>query len=1819
MSLSTKTTDSLVQDPTIFQVAGRNGYSTTDHGRLENLQNSFELGVRSNLTGQLSRWLNYKGKGLLEEPMSREDFEATGAESLGIEYRKQTASQVDYQIGTRLRDRQLQDQATGSNRWLTEFTGTLSGGLADPLAFGLPVAKLDKLRLLVASNKVAPAAAGTLAASQTFKSLLAVNTLAEAPYGAMRLDMQDHYGVDYAGMSLALNPVFSGVFAGFRGYGMYNRALNTKRMYAKNDAYIKTMEGAADAYNAGRVTVGTDAQGRPTITSIDGKPIKDYLDSAYDAANAQVKKLIDENPRLKEIAQGKVKEKDLTFDDIRDVNAVLHLQQVQAQLSVVARKLADDYLAEIAQGNRKIRKSFTEYNRRVNRISEAIMTGDISKLKDADIEWLKANANIFIRRASDSRQPRTGPDGFVLEEGFGLHTEGSQAQSYNMAVHSRAPKNVYSLHTEAHGNGNLIISRWREINVKVDNDPFAGFDGPSANFYFPDGKVSNNFIDENYGDDIKDKNFDDLFTEDGEINLHPVLNDIITASAIQKGVNVDDPFAFFPYVAKALQDKKQVKVWNKEFKKAVETENAKLKADYAALRKADDSIFANQEEITELARDAINDIFLGGESALPKPKHEISASIEDHVRFTLSPQSFLGKVDFDDFGNMTLADAQVYAELFNIKGPASHRAAKFYVMSHEYIHQLSYFAPDEYKQLIDLIRSDKSIYATIAEYTKAKGYGVLTQDMEMASHFLEFAMTRQEFWDALKKSDIELYNSFAEYSQRMVNDLAGYLGFVDFGAKFLKKLDDPKAVDLAAKFGSILADIREKYTTVNMFEGMYNKALADARVQRVTDDFEASIPYQREAFGDGPFDAYEMLKDTKGDISQYLAKIPSYENPIFKDRIKTQDRYNSDSSKFLLDNLNQMLGDEELVNTLLTVPKGVVKTQARREHINNVAEILGAAGYPDLARKYETILTNLQAGKSRLRAILKLVGSSQIDLSEKAKILSELRELGLAEETMYRVAYIMADPTAPKSVKMGKIAQYFAEEDLSMLTRFVHDDLAKASIKNLARSTGKKKTTQLDQIKTLLDGTLRKDVTRGVSITKKVEMVVQQNQIPLIEYLSEKGLKEVYFGEDATSYMSSYFGRKQTNTEEEKRFGADLTEASLELHKNLMVALSTGVIPPKFKGIPDFEGLVDVVRDINRAILGDINKLGVNIRENKNFTGYSVRYDQIVVRDMGIKDFVDYMTQVLDHAETKRLHGGVMTNNQGEIVPFNLFKFLQNMYRSIDEGTYYDDGATANKSIVGALRKSAKLAFKPEYKVDALIKFSNFKNLGRLYMDQVRSRAEKVALVNALGHDPYGNLQEIVRELALTRTKGIRTFDMTAKQVTGMLDTPVDEAFARIMQKPRQLQNIAYLGGAAFSALSDIPLAMTTFQYLGVDFSYSEFVKSYKNAIDMQFRGKNKEMTAFFQAQAAGIDILTRTIAARTLTGEQLDDGRLGKANSGFFELFGINRITSTHQVMTIDIISQWLAQELPKDAPDSTLVQRMLEFGFTPKDLIDLREGIDKAPDGVLRLAPSWITKAKLQEKIQGFYLQYMKEAVLEPDAGAQALTRLGLEAGTFWGEAARIAFQYSSFPLGMGRVVHRRFMYGYQGKDGFNIERMSHLMAFLGTAIAFAWLTTFFKDLAKGKEPMNPFDMNQLEFNRLISQSGILGIGDLGFNAVRFQDPLAFFSPVIGEVASLLSGDTEGVKKIVTGENYPIIGPIMQQIIGGVAGETIQSIRRDMESYITSLNDKELDNLILANERGGYLKIVKTPDGERILATTKQAAMIVAEKKKRMALDTD
>ena len=1059
---------------------------------------------------------------------------------------------------------------------------------------------------------------------------------------------------------------------------------------------------------------------------------------------------------------------------------------------------------------------------------------------------------------------------------------------------------------------------------------------------------------------------------------------------------------------------------------------------------------------------------------------------------------------------------------------------------HESWHTLKKHDNDSYKKLLNLASQPSvkdAMLATIKQrgYKDAKGFDSFM--VESPSHLLEFALTRPEFWSAIKNDEPALYAKYSKTIEELLKYAARLLKQEGYDNLF-SGIKNPEEV--AIQVGSVINELRKKSSV----QGQINKVYGGESV---------------------------FIEPAANQPKQIFQKA-AYENPNLKSRAAEQDKYMADPAKYLEDTINNLLGDDSILPLLGRENLAGLTRDEINIYIANTRKKLDDMGYNYLSGYVETITQNLLGMEKRRTKVVKILKSASEQEDIVAR-LADLKKAGAPLELTQRIGFILLDETLGKGEKMGRVNKYMHEENLAMILRFVHDGAISDKL-NLIIKSKKTPAQKLAQLKTVLDGSLRKDVDRDTSIQRKIDAQTIKDQSPIIEFLVNNDLLEVFLGEDPSSYMSSYRDAALKNPKIAEIYGRNLKEASLQMHLDLMEAISTGEIPKRLEGLEYFEKLVDIIKTVNRGQMAEINHLGVNIRDSKNFSGYSMKYDRNVIAAMSEAEFVSYMLKVLDVDSTTRLHGGVMQGKSGgkkakdikatpePFVKFEINEFLVRMYNEIKSGKFEDlgDGET---SAVGSMRKTAKLAYKEQFKTEALIKLGNYDNLGRLLLGQIRGRSERIALVKNLGHDPYNMVMGTAREAGLTNQKGFNILDATAKQVTGMLDNPVDVNIANTGQNLRKSSNVLFLGGSGISTLSDIPMILATLQYINGDVNFRNFIASYKEAITTQFFGKNKDMAAWYRSQGASFDLLTRQMAQRTVSGESVSGGWLGKANDIMFELNGLNRATAAHQQVFIDLITNSMGEQFRAKKLTETLKARMMEFGFTEKELMALSKYVVKTADGKYRLGSSNIPNAKLQQKVSGFLVSYMKEAVLEPDAGAQAISRLGLQAGEIDGEVARSALQYTSFPLGMSRVVYRRFMHGYKGEQAHNAFKMAHLATYIGTALAFGYMATVLKDLSKGKEPIDPLEMTEFDLSRIIRQSGVLGIAEMGLNVAQFG-PESVLSPVGGTVVDVAKGDFKKAAKPLTGEQYPVVGPIvgpvMTKAIAFVMGETTQNIQTDL-----------------------------------------------------------
>jgi hypothetical protein len=981
-----------------------------------------------------------------------------------------------------------------------------------------------------------------------------------------------------------------------------------------------------------------------------------------------------------------------------------------------------------------------------------------------------------------------------------------------------------------------------------------------------------------------------------------------------------------------------------------------------------------------------------------------------------------------------------------------------------------------------------------------------------------------------------------------------------------------------------------------------DEAFKTGNINKLTDNdkailSEAGIEVRRvgdEKVGDGPeivektgFQSDEDTKlankdpETKKELEVKLGQMELDFNPTqtpevgprkartsesFNNRAKELDQVRNEPEKFFVDTINEIIGDEQASAILLSEPK---KGQ-RDKHYKEVVEKLKELGYEEGSFVFKVIPILKKINKDtgfRVAEATKIM-SGKLDPT-KAKVLDF--------EDLTRVLYIKNDPSLTPGEKRKLIQRHINVEKNAKITRTVLDQVAVVNaINKVAAGTKNGTLNEAIALSTkerirLLQNHLDGVVTSGVNSTSSVDMAlrskVQEDLVPILEVIEDFGLRNLFLAENSLNWGLAF--KNNDLADSYRLYGENLKQASNKFNRDILEAMQ-GRMPEAWKGVEGFEELIRVIKQVQRNQLTDMNKIGIPILESRGFIGLTQTYSREAITKMSKQDFVNKMLSFIDLDQTTRLHGGIMNTGKG-VKKFNVVEMLDHMYDQIVRGEF--DEVTGNVNASAA--KSRKIAFKKATEVDAILTFSGFDNIGKLMVDQIRGRSEQIAVARHMGSDPSATFSQILKELNIDEAAAksgrasiqYKVLNATHEYLSGNLDNPVDAHLSLIGKKIRQISNIIFLPGSGLSTLTDVPMIASQMRLLGADYDghIKEMLHSYQESAKRRFGDKQNETTKWLSAQAAGFDILLRTLASRVAIGESGSMDLTGKLNNLLFTVNGLTKLTTIHQDIFLNLATQHLAAELPKGSNASPqLLRELADFGFTPAEVKKLKKYIEKTQDGVKRIGPTSIgDDAQLSSKLRQFLLTHMRQAVMEPDAGSQAMSRGLFQAGTPMGETARTAFQYSSFPLSMGRIMLARFLTGYQGDHPFGARRMSEFLAYTSSALAMSYFVTVLKDLSRFEEPLNPLDMNGREWFRIVKGSGIGGPLEYLIDPIMFGGPQEILAPLPGQLLELTGDvatlDLEGVGKGLepfTMSNYPLIGKPIQEMIAVGFGESLNDI---------------------------------------------------------------
>jgi len=195
-----------------------------------------------------------------------------------------------------------------------------------------------------------------------------------------------------------------------------------------------------------------------------------------------------------------------------------------------------------------------------------------------------------------------------------------------------------------------------------------------------------------------------------------------------------------------------------------------------------------------------------------------------------------------------------------------------------------------------------------------------------------------------------------------------------------------------------------------------------------------------------------------------------------------------------------------------------------------------------------------------------------------------------------------------------------------------------------------------------------------------------------------------------------------------------------------------------------------------------------------------------------------------------------------------------------------------------------------------------------------------------------------------------------------------------------------------------------------------------------------------------------------------------------------------------------------------------------------------------------------------------FMRQAILEPDATSQIFGRGWAQAGTAWGETIRTVTQYMPFGLAIYQKTYRRMLNGY-GEQGLGAvmgdpsnRRLLNMMSFVAWSMSLGYLTMNLKELARGREPNYILNLDGLKVRKWIFQSGVMGpLADILWVRDKSDIPEMAVGPFFGMVSELggevLDLDTRGflmdLERNSPFATLPVAGELRKNIFRNILGD--------------------------------------------------------------------
>jgi hypothetical protein len=503
----------------------------------------------------------------------------------------------------------------------------------------------------------------------------------------------------------------------------------------------------------------------------------------------------------------------------------------------------------------------------------------------------------------------------------------------------------------------------------------------------------------------------------------------------------------------------------------------------------------------------------------------------------------------------------------------------------------------------------------------------------------------------------------------------------------------------------------------------------------------------------------------------------------------------------------------------------------------------------------------------------------------------------------------------------------------------------------------------------------------------------------------------------------------------------------------------------------------------------------------------------------------------------------------------------------------------------GGDRGGAGTAFNPEMRVfrfaegqagaDAYLrlmgKYGPGQDLYSMMRGHLRAAATEIAFTDLLGPDFRGTFRAMLAEARKDEARGRKSpfltrfmsssaaAERTFKVLAGESSAVQSELVAGIFGGLRAWLASAQLGSAVLAAVpGDSATIALAAQHNGIS-----AVKVITRAVEL-IAADTKDKRAL----AARLGIVAHATADVALSsgrfqGEFMDHQTLGKVANAVIAWTGLQAWTeAAKRAFTMEMLGHIADMTRHAFADVDAPFRRFLErYGISPEEWDALRTAPLLDVDGAKFFGAGAIADVRLGEKILGGVIDERRFAVLESDALVKQALTGALPRGTMWGEIARSATLYKSFPLSL-IVTH---MMRAAMQDTLSNKVAYGLQLVLYTTIAGA-VTLQAKALVTGKDP-RPMNDKAFWGAALVAGGGIGIFGDLIYSGLTRADS-SLAGTLIGPFGSLADAAGQlifpGVRKAIEGKDTNLGQTLARQLKYNTPGSTAWYLRLPLDRLL-------------------------------------------------------